>query len=105
MPNAGPAGPLHGPYEREDTVHTRRVRSLKQLAQTNPEHHRNILAVLDLFDRATARGNAVDVQQYGAALVACWEAAAAALGQVPSAQALRPSRIKSGIDIGTAGAG
>jgi hypothetical protein len=37
--------------------------------------------VLDLFDRATARGNAAVIQQAGERLVRCWEAAAVALAR------------------------
>jgi hypothetical protein len=68
-----------GPYSRDDTVHMRRVGTLKRLAQVSPELHRNFLVVLDLFDRATARGNAAVIQQAGERLVKAWELAAAKL--------------------------
>jgi hypothetical protein len=68
----------NGPYSREDTVHLRRVGTLKVLAAAHPVRHKWLLRRLLLFDKATARGDEPAVQRHGAQMVACWDAVAAA---------------------------
>ncbi len=63
---------IGGPYLRDDTVHHRRVHTLKQLAGTSPVQHRWLLRRLALFDKATARGNEADICRHGTQMVAIW---------------------------------
>ena len=67
---------VRGSYTRDDTVHHRRVGTLKQLAHTSPVQHRWLLRRLALFDKATARGIEPDICRHGPEMVACWEAVA-----------------------------
>ena len=69
---------MAGPYTRDDTVHLRRVRTLKQLARTSPTQHKWLLRRLLLFDKATVRGDERSIQHHGKQLAAIWEAVALA---------------------------
>jgi hypothetical protein len=65
-----------GPYTPDNTVHLRRVYTLKQLALANPVQHKWLLRRLLLFDKATCRCDEHAIQRHGTQMVAIWEAVA-----------------------------
>jgi hypothetical protein len=67
---------IGGPYARDDTVHHRRVSTLRRLRDRDQDYYERLLLALQMFDRATARGDEKAIQTLGTALVTIWDAAA-----------------------------